>query len=51
MVLWMTRDAFWASVLGVAIVVWFVGYNSVRSFRRRYRVERRDRPGDSTKWN
>jgi hypothetical protein len=35
MILWMTRDAFSAAVLGFAIIVLFVGYNSARHGRRR----------------
>ncbi|HTU83599.1 MAG TPA: hypothetical protein VMF61_15830 [Candidatus Acidoferrales bacterium] len=44
MILWLTRDGFYAGLLGVGIVVAFVGYNTYRSLRRRYAVVRRRRP-------
>lgn len=35
MILWMTKDAFWAAMLGIVIIALFVGYNTSRSFKRR----------------
>ena len=50
MVLWMTRDGFYAALLGIAVILAFVGYNTYRSVRRRYKVVRREDP-PSSKWN
>ena len=51
MVFWMTRDAFYAGLRGVGVIVLFVGYNTLRSLRRRYTIVRRDEQSDTSKWN
>lgn len=38
MILWMTKDAFWAAMLGIVIIALFVGYNTSRSFKRRNKI-------------
>jgi hypothetical protein len=52
MILWMTRDAFSAAILGFVVIVLFVGYNSARHFRKRLDSPKppRDRDRPST-WN
>jgi hypothetical protein len=44
MLLAMTRDGVMAAVLGIAIVVAFVGYNTIRTLRRRYTLVKREPP-------
>ena len=50
MVLWMTKDAFWAGLLGIAVIIAFVAYNTSRSFKRRYKIVKRD-DSESSRWN
>ncbi|HZY98451.1 MAG TPA: hypothetical protein VFE36_02670 [Candidatus Baltobacteraceae bacterium] len=51
MILWMTRDAFWAAVLGIVVIALFVGYNTSKSLKRRYRLVKRDDSDAPSKWN
>lgn len=54
MILWMTRDGFYAALLGLGIVAAFVAYNTIRSLRRRFKVVRREEEeanGQRGKWN
>jgi hypothetical protein len=51
MVLWMTKDAFWAAVLGIVVIVLFVGYNTSRSLKRRYKIVERKDSDSPSKWN
>lgn len=51
MILWMTKDAFWAAVLGVVIIALFVGYNAGRSLKRRYKIVERGDSDSRPKWN
>ena len=45
MVLWMTHDAFAAALLGLVIILTFVGYNSSRNFKKE--AERKSVAGKS----
>jgi hypothetical protein len=47
----MTRDAFWAAVLGIVVIALFVGYNTSKSLKRRYRLVKRDDSDAPSKWN
>ena len=51
MILWMSRDAFLAAMLGIVIILAFVGYNTARTLRRKYKVVRHDDERGSAKWN
>lgn len=51
MVLWMTKDAFWAAILGIVVIALFVGYNTSRSLKRRYKVVKREGSDSQSKWN
>lgn len=51
MILWMTKDAFWAAVLGIVVIVLFVGYNTSRSLKRRYKIVKREDSDSQSKWN
>jgi hypothetical protein len=47
----MTKDAFWAAVMGIVIIALFVGYNTSRSLKRRYKIVKRENGDSASKWN
>jgi hypothetical protein len=48
----MTRDAFSAAMLGIVVIVLFVGYNSARKFRKdAERAKTASKPKNSSRWN
>ena len=47
----MTKDAFWAAVMGIVIIALFVGYNTSRALKRRYKIVKREDGDSSPKWN
>lgn len=51
MILWMTKDAFWAAILGIVVIVLFVGYNTNRSLKRRYKIVKRESSDSPSRWN
>ena len=53
MILWMTRDAFSAAMLGIVVIVLFVGYNSARKFLRKEveRAKTASKAKNISRWN
>jgi hypothetical protein len=51
MILWMTRDAFSAAMLGFVVIVLFVGYNSARKFRKDAERAKAAKADSPSHWN
>lgn len=51
MILWLTRDGFAAALMGIVVVLAFVGYNAARSLKRRYTIVRREGEETKSRWN
>ena len=48
----MTRDAFSAAMLGIVVIVLFVGYNSAQKFRKEAeRAKTASKTKNTSRWN